>query len=533
MNIYFTGFMATGKSRVGNCVAELLGIPFEDTDRFIEARHRRTIPEIFAERGEATFRELEIEALRELASTGPRVVSLGGGTLLHPAALPLLRRTGVLIGLHATPEVISERVSRKENRPLLAGLTPEARLAKIRAMLAERASCYAQADFQVESSEDVPREVLASKIVSMIGTWRSKALTVDLGMRSYPIFVGSGISASLPELLKHKKLGRAVVVADATAAAAQARVLASWKERIPGLPVYEVPSGEVHKTWQEAGNILGWLLEQGLDRSSCVIAFGGGVTGDMAGFAAACYQRGIDFVQVPTTLLAMVDSSVGGKTAVDHALGKNMIGAFHQPRLVLADMDALKTLPKREILAGLAEVVKYGVILDRDFFAWMEANAAALPACEPEAVAHAVRESCRIKAEVVARDEHEHGERALLNYGHTFGHVLESLTHYTGLLHGEAVALGMRAAGRLATLRGLWTAADEARQNALFDRLGLPAVFGRVPRDIAWDLMGHDKKTRRGTVRFALPSEIGKGAVFADVPRSAVDEAWEAVEEMA
>jgi len=532
MNVYFTGFMATGKSRVGSRVAELLEVPFEDTDRYIEARHRKTIPEIFAERGEAAFRELEIQALEELSAEGPRVISLGGGTLLHPKALPILRRSGILIGLRAAPEVISDRVSRKENRPLLAGLDPAERLDKIRQMLAERAPYYAQADFLVESSEAVTREELADRIVAMLEPWRSKALTVELGgSRSYPIFAGTNIARFLPSLLEHKGLGRPVVVADATVAQAQAQVLDEWRQAIPGLPVFLVPSGEVHKTWEQAGEILGWLLEQGLDRSSCLVAFGGGVVGDMAGFAAACYQRGIDFVQVPTTLLAMVDSSVGGKTAVDHPLGKNMLGAFHQPRLVLADMEILQTLPEREYLSGIAEVVKYGVILDESFFRWLENNAAALLRRDPWAVAHAVRESCRIKAEVVARDEHEHGDRALLNYGHTFGHVLESLTHYTGLLHGEAVALGMRAAGRLATLRGLWSADQEIRQNALFASFGLSAAFSPIPREQAWALMAHDKKAKAGRVRFVLPVGIGHGKVVSDVAQDDVDRAWLALED--
>jgi 3-dehydroquinate synthase len=530
MNVFFTGFMATGKSRVGHRVAELLGLPFEDTDHWIESRHRRTIPEIFAERGEAAFRDLEIEALEHLVADGPRVISLGGGTLLHPKALPLVHRHGILIGLHAAPEVIADRVGRKEGRPLLAGLSLEARLEKIRRMLEERAPLYAQADFQVESSESVSREQLAEQIVARLEPWRSKALSVDLGTRSYPIFAGTNIARFLPQLCRDRALGRPAVVVDSNVAAAHPQVLDEWRHAWPGLPVFEVPSGEEHKSWEQAGKILGWLLEQRLDRGSCLVAFGGGVTGDMTGFVASAYQRGIDFVQVPTTMLAMVDSSVGGKTAVNHPLGKNMIGAFHQPRLVLADMELLQTLPEREYLAGLAEVVKYGVALDEGFFASLEGNSGALLRRDPWAMAFAVRESCRLKAWVVSQDERETGLRALLNYGHTFGHALEALTRYRTWLHGEAIALGMRAAGRLATLAGLWEPACEARQSALLETLRFPTSFGPVPRDEAWTLMSRDKKALGGTARFVLPRSIGTSEVLSGFSRDRVDKAWEAVE---
>ncbi len=530
MNIFFTGFMATGKSRVGHKVAELLQIPFEDTDHWIESRYRKTIPEIFAERGEAAFRELEIEALEHLVADGPRVISLGGGTLLHPKALPLLQRSGILIGLHAAPEVISDRVSRKESRPLLAGLTHQARLEKIRQMLAERSPLYAQADFQVESLDSVSREELAEQIVQQLEPWRHKALTVNLGSRSYPIFTGLNLAKYLPLLCRQKGLGKPAVVVDETVANQHAHVLEEWRSQWPELPVYVVPSGEEHKTWERAGDILAWLLKQRLDRKSCLVAFGGGVVGDMTGFVASAYQRGIDFVQVPTTLLAMVDSSVGGKTAVNHPLGKNMIGAFHQPRLVLADMEILQTLPEREYRSGLAEVVKYGVILEEPFFAWLEKNSGALLRRDPWAVAHAVRASCRIKAWVVAQDEREEGLRALLNYGHTFGHALESITNYKMLLHGEAIALGMRAAGRLATLAGLWKATDEERQERLFAQLEFPTTFGSVPRDEAWALMARDKKAQGGTARFVLPRRVGICEVLSGLERSQVDRAWAALE---
>ena len=533
-HVWFTGFMATGKSRLGALVAERLGIPFEDTDHWIEARHRKTIPEIFAEQGEAAFREIEIEAIQHLCAEPPRVVALGGGSLLHPSALPLIRSSGVLVGLWAKPETISHRVGKKETRPLLAGLDPVARLEKIRQMMASRSHLYAQADFQVESSDEVSREDLADHIARMLQGWNSKALTVPLGSRSYPIFAGTGIAHHLPDLCESVGLrGRPFVVTDRNVLSALPSELDAWRKAWGSdLPVFAFEPGEEHKTLDDLQALFTWLLEHKADRKSFVVAFSGGVAGDMAGFGAACYQRGIDFVQVPTTLLSMVDSSVGGKTGVDHPLGKNMIGAFHQPKLVLADTASLDTLPPREYAAGLSEVVKYGVIRDAEFFSWLEANAAAARERRPEAVARMVASSCACKAAVVGEDEKEEGVRALLNLGHTFGHALETLSGYGTLLHGEAISLGMLCAGRLSLYGLLWKKADEDRLLRLLEALGLPT---RLPdgfcldREAAWQAMARDKKAREGKARFVLPTGIGSAEVVSGVSREEVDQAWKAI----
>lgn len=533
-HVWFTGFMATGKSRIGALVAERLGVPFEDIDHWIEARHRKSVSEIFAEQGEAAFREIEIEALRHLSAEPPRVIALGGGSLLHPDSLPLVRATGTLVGLWAKPETISHRVGKKETRPLLAGLDPHTRLEKIRAMMASRAHLYSQADFHLESSDEVSREEIANQVVSILEPWGSKVLTVPLGQRSYPIFAGEGIAHHLPDLARSIGLtGRPVVVTDKNVLAARPDELAAWRKAWgEDLLVYVFEPGESHKTLSDLDGLFTFLLEHKIDRKAFLVAFSGGVGGDMTGFGAACYQRGIDFVQVPTTLLAMVDSSVGGKTAVDHPLGKNMIGAFHQPRLVLADSLCLQSLPRREYISGLSEVVKYGVILDSDFFAWLESNARAILDRSPEAVRHLVAVSCACKAAVVGQDEREDGVRALLNLGHTFGHALESLTGYEALLHGEAVALGMVCAGRLARLRGLWSETDEIRQRSLLEALHLPVVLPsglRFDKTAAWEAMARDKKARGGLARFVLPTGIGKAKVIAGVPSEQADLAWEAI----
>ena len=533
-HVWFTGFMATGKSRLGALVAERLEVPFEDTDHWIEARHRKTVQELFAELGEAAFREIEMEAIRHLSAESPRVIALGGGSLIHPEALPLIRSAGILVGLWARPETICQRVGKKENRPLLAGLDPTSRLARINHLMSDREHLYAQADFQIESSDELGREEIAERILDLLEPWTSKVATVPLGTRSYPIFSGSGIAHHLPALCRSIGLGgRPFVVTDRNVLAARALEIEAWKrEWGRELPVFAFEPGEEHKTLRDLEGLFTFLLERNADRKAFLVAFSGGVGGDMTGFAAACYLRGIDFVQVPTTLLAMVDSSVGGKTAVDHPLGKNMIGAFHQPRLVLADNSCLDTLPPREYVAGLAEVVKCAVIRDPDFFAWLEADTGAVRGRDASAVSRIVSTCCSIKASIVAGDEREEGVRALLNLGHTFGHALETLTGYGALLHGEAIALGMLCAGRLSRERGLWTEADEIRQRTLIRNLGLP---DRIPsglsldRQAAWDAMARDKKARSGRVRFVLPTAIGSATVVDDVPPEQAASAWSAI----
>ena len=278
-----------------------------------------------------------------------------------------------------------------------------------------------------------------------------------------------------------------------------------------------IPDGETHKNWNTLHDLVTRLLEMQAERSTTLVALGGGVVGDVAGFAAAIYQRGMRFVQIPTTLLAQVDSSVGGKTAVNHPLGKNMIGAFHQPDAVLIDIDCLATLPARELAAGLAEVVKYGAIRDAAFFAWLESHLDRLLAREPAALEEAVAVSCRIKAGIVAADERETGERALLNFGHTFGHAIEAAQGYGNWLHGEAVAAGMVIAARLSQRRGMLPAGDAERLVDLLRRSGLPVAAPSLPLARWMSLMAQDKKVAEGAIRFILLEALGWAVIAGDV----------------
>ena len=346
----------------------------------------------------------------------------------------------------------------------------------------------------------------------------ARTLTVALGDRAYPIHIGSGMLAAAGTLLAPAGTRHAVIVTNATVAAHWlAPLRQSLVARDIAVDVVLVPDGEAHKNWATLADILTRLIECRAERRSLMIALGGGVIGDIAGFAAAIYQRGMPYAQVPTTLLAQVDSSVGGKTAINHPLGKNMIGAFWQPVAVLIDTDVLSTLPDREYRSGLAEVAKYGAIGDAAFFAWLEAHADALAAREPDALAQAIDTCCRIKAAVVARDERESGERALLNFGHTFGHAIETGTGYGEWLHGEAVAAGMVLAAKLSARTDGLAAADVARLEALLTRLGLPVAPPRMACDRWMDLMQRDKKVEGAAIRFVVLSRIGQARLRGDV----------------
>lgn len=352
-----------------------------------------------------------------------------------------------------------------------------------------------------------------------------QTLGVDLGADSYPIWVGADLLANSAiggALLRDNIVGsQCVLVSNDTVAPLYMDTLRTCiEEAAQGansdilLDQFLLPDGEAHKTLHNYTALLDFLLARKHNRSTTIIALGGGVVGDLAGFAAASYQRGVNFIQVPTTLLAQVDSSVGGKTAVNHPLGKNMIGAFYQPSCVLIDTSTLVSLSERDYLAGLAEVIKYGVIYDSEFFNWLEANLAALLARDSGTLRHAIVESCRIKAAVVAEDEREQGLRAILNYGHTFAHALENLSGYGTLRHGEAVAIGMVQAADLAYRIGLFALTDAQRVKALVAAAGLPvAPTAEIPANDLVAAMALDKKTIDGTLRFVLPSEIGKVAV--------------------
>ncbi len=339
---------------------------------------------------------------------------------------------------------------------------------------------------------------------------------IELGERGYDILIGSGLLSQPSAWSGLPKAATAVIVSNATVAPLYARRLQSALASLyANLQLIELPDGEAHKDWATMNCILTALLEAGCDRKTVLFALGGGVVGDVTGFAAACYMRGVPFVQVPTTLLAQVDSSVGGKTAINHPLGKNMIGAFYQPLRVVADLDTLQSLPKRELIAGLAEVIKYGPIADEAFFGWIEAHLDALMAREMPALTHAVRRSCEVKARIVGQDERESGVRAHLNFGHTFGHAIETGLGYGEWLHGEAVGCGMVMAADLSVRLGLIDRGYAERLTRLIRAAGLPVKGPALGADRYLQLMRHDKKAEGGEIRFVVIEAPGRAGVRA------------------
>ena len=343
-----------------------------------------------------------------------------------------------------------------------------------------------------------------------------ESLSVALGSRSYPIHIGAGLISAGELYAPHLRGGGAAIVTNDVVAPLY---LPSVKKALGAVRVTEVvvPDGEQAKSWQTLNRVFDALLKARCGRDTLVVALGGGVIGDLAGFAAALYQRGVPFVQVPTTLLAQVDSSVGGKTAINHPLGKNMIGAFHQPTAVISDVAALDTLPDRELRSGLAEVIKHGLALDAPFFDWLEKNIEHILKKDAQSLVYAVRRSCELKARIVAEDEKETGARALLNFGHTFGHAIEAATGYGTWLHGEAVAAGMVMAAELSALMGHLKKTDVGRVRDLLRRAGLPVAGPALAPERLMELMALDKKAAQGRTRFVVLDAIGRARLAADI----------------
>ncbi|HEX6995780.1 MAG TPA: 3-dehydroquinate synthase [Gammaproteobacteria bacterium] len=532
-NLYLIGPMGSGKTAVGRELAKALGRRFYDSDAEIERRTGVDIPFIFEKEGEAKFRERERECLAELTSYTGVVVATGGGAVLDPSTRRRLASTGVVIYLKTSIEDQLKRTRVNRNRPLLETADPRAvleRLAAERGPLYEEIACISidTSGRQVKSivaalKQRLTRGKPVDKCTAPCEPVAVDTLEVALGERSYPIYIGAGLLDDA-ELLRRTVSARqvAIVTNDVVAPLYLERVRRAFADRETCTIV--LPDGEQHKTLATFGRILDELVDAEFHRDACLVALGGGVVGDVAGFAAACYQRGIDFVQVPTTLLAQVDSSVGGKTAVNHPRAKNMIGAFYQPIAVLADTGTLETLPPRELSAGLAEVVKYGLILDEALFEWLEANMEALRALDADALRFAIRRSCELKAQIVAEDEREHGRRALLNLGHTFGHALEALGGYERWLHGEAVAIGIMMAARVSAALGAITPTDCDRISALLVRGGLP-VTASVDADAVLRLMRQDKKADSKGLKLVLLDAIGRARVGSAPPDAVIRDA--------
>lgn len=500
--LILAGFMGTGKTTVGRLCAERLGYDFVDTDAEIERREGMTIPQVFEQKGESYFRQVEAALVQELIGRKHAVIATGGGMMVNAANRRALLDAGVCVCLTASPDAILSRVD-AGSRPMLRGDDPRVR---VETLLKERAPAYRELHYFMDTSSGPARET-ANRVVAL---YRAERVRIPVRTPAsadsaghYDIVFGEGVIEQLGFALAGRG-GSApfAIVSDDVVGPLYAE-RARQALRCAGIDafIYTMPAGESHKHLQTVEAMYRAFSERGLERGSAVIAVGGGVVGDVTGFAAATYLRGVPFVQVPTSLLAMADSSIGGKVGVDTSFGKNLVGAFKQPELVAIDTGCLRTLPADELRCGYAEIVKAALIAGGA--AYERVRRGIQPAAPGDELIAALLDAIELKRVVVEEDPYEKGRRALLNLGHTFGHGIEAWSKFA-IKHGEAVSLGVVCAARLSQALGLCTAGLAREIVALLDRAGLPVALPNVDADAVWQHMQSDKKKRAGKLRFVL-----------------------------
>jgi len=537
-NIAIIGFSATGKSVVAAKVAEHLNWTLIDTDDEIAKLSGKAIPEIFKQDGEDKFRQLERKVLRQTCQKEDVVIATGGGAIVDSENQSLLLQTCVVVCLEAKPETIHQRLLHdtlySQNpivRPLLAGDNP---LERIEQLKAKRQSYYAIADWTVHTDnltlDEVSQEVIKGwqytnkHYSSKKFTEADLACMVDTATASYPVFVGWGTLDKLGERMKQAGLsGTANIISDEIVFSIYGSRIEKTLEKA-GFTINSciVPPGEATKNINQASQIYDFLIEHRVERNDVIVALGGGMVGDLAGFVAATLLRGLPWLQVPTSLIAITDASIGGKVAVDHPHGKNLIGAFYQPSLVLADVQALTTLSQRQLTSGWAEVIKHGLILDAELLQLLEDKAKDLLKLKPDITSKVIARSAAIKCRIVSEDERETGKRIILNYGHTIAHGLEAACKYERFLHGEAVAIGMMGAAKLSHRLGILSSGAMDRQKAILQRFNLPIDCSGVPLADVVEAMELDKKVRDKSIRWVLLEDIGKTVIRNDIPRTEV-----------
>ena len=513
MRVFLSGPMGSGKSSLCEAVAARLGLPAYDLDAWIERRSGMPVTQLFEQQGEDAFRAEEAKALEALLDAhSDCVVALGGGTVTQPALRQRMLHEGLLITLMAAPEVLAKRVGRRQGRPLLAGQDPQVRLT---ALLEERRAVYAECHALLRTDQGGMGDAV-ERVVRVV---KAQPLLVPLGERSYQIEVAAGVRHQLLDYLA--EASSVVVVTDDTVAPLWGAELAqALADRGLRVTTVALPAGEANKNIVSVQTIWNHALSFGVDRKSWIVGVGGGVIGDMAGFAAATLLRGISVGHVPTTLLSMVDSAVGGKTGFDTEHGKNLVGAFHQPGFVLADIETLSTLPDGELVAGLSEVVKSAWIDGEASVAMLEQDAQAIVRRDVAALERAIRMSCQLKARIVTADERESGVRALLNLGHTLGHAIEAAAGFGSIRHGEAVALGMVAACRIARGLSMQTADQGQRLIQLLEALGLPIDVDPWITQKTLSYIASDKKRVSDSIKYIVPGGPGEVRV---VPMALAD----------
>jgi len=551
-HITLTGPFGAGKTVVAAHVARLLGWTYVDADDLIVQSSGREVEDLFAREGEKAFREREAEVFAHLARRRKVVVAAGGGAQVYAPTRRSIAEAGIVVCLKASAGTIAERVAKSQGRerPMLAA---EDTFARAQRLLDQRAAVYALADFTIDTDVLTPEEA-AAEVVRLHRTWGERAFSrpgrmeqltrtpavmppildapgattiVRTASGEYPAYVSWGALEDLGAVVKRATgARRAFVISDEA-------VLGRWGEpaisslREAGLETAAraLPPGDASKSLPQAGEVYDWLAGHKAERRDAIVALGGGMVGDFAGFVAGTYVRGMPFVQAPTSLLAMVDASIGGKTAVNHAGAKNLVGLFYQPRAVVADVATLKTLPRRALVEGLGEVVKHAMIRDPDLLALLEARLEDLLALEPELTTHVIARNVQIKGGVVSEDERETGGvRELLNYGHTLGHAFEAAGGYEALLHGEAVSVGMLAAAEIGRRVGVTPDRVVERQRTLLERAGLPLrPPPGIDRKRVRAALALDKKIVAGGQRWVLLEDVGRAVVRSDVPASVVE----------
>ena len=538
--ITLIGFSYTGKTTFGQDIAKYLGWKFVDIDQEIEGGAGKSIQEMFSEQnGESRFRILENQTLKNVYVDTQIVVATGGGAILDPENRETMAEHGAVICLESNTETIVKRLKSAPDdpsqpiRPLLAHPDPHKTINELKSA---RQKLYSIADWTVHTDNLSQDEILeailygaqiASRRIKM-GTLleqqhelkirkdpdnQNLAYTVITDTATYPIYVGSNLISSLGSKMRAQGVTgqKASLVLDAALIPLyESQARDSLNKAGYETDVFHLASGEESKNLNSVSSIYDWMVNRRVERTDPVVALGGGVVGDTAGYAAATYLRGVPLIQVPTSTLAMADASIGGKTAVDHTQGKNLIGAFYQPSLVLADISTLRTLSSRALREGFAEVIKTALILDADLFEFIEKHASALLNLEEEPLVHVFSRCASLKGWIVSQDEKENGVRAVLNYGHTIGHALEAITNYTSILHGEAVSIGMVVAGELSRRHDLLPSKDLDRQNKLLQGFDLPTKLPEFDMNAMLEAMTLDKKSRGGSVRWVLLQHIGE-----------------------
>lgn len=539
-NIYVTGFSGTGKTTTCRELARILKWRFVDLDDEIVAKAGKAIPEIFADDGEEQFRDLESRVLQTVSSASQQVISTGGGIVTDASNRSAMASSGFVVLLDASAETILQRLQEQSLedpgvvRPMLDSDNP---LERIRSLKSQRQVHYTTAHYTVHTDGLTPVQVAEQ----ILAAWNMQndqpeantddqypdlASVVHTSQGDYPIWVGWGILDELGERLKRLlSPGTAYVICDEGTSRHARRAQFALETAGIAAHVFQMPAGEQHKTLETVEHVYAWLADRKAERGHIIVAVGGGVVGDLAGLVAATYLRGMPFAQVPTSLLAMMDAAIGGKVAVDLPQGKNLVGAFYQPRFVLSDVSTLQTLPQRELTSGWAEAIKHGLILQPDLLDSFERDRDDILALKPDVATDIIRRSVAVKANVVSQDERETlGVRILLNYGHTLGHAIEAASGYGNFLHGEAVSVGMMGAAYIGNAMGMMSDKEVDRQRAILESYGLPLTCGEINVEAVNNAMLSDKKTAGRAIRWVLLDGIGKATTRNDVPPEKIQE---------